>query len=115
MIAHDFTPQVDRANDLHNDTQTIAKSQARRIHELMFNEPMTRLQAARSAGLVQQANVCRMVNDWILAGKAAVHHLGKCPVTGTDDVEFVTTDPAKFPKPAPDLFTPPETLEGSKA
>lgn len=122
MMKHDYTPKVDRANDLSHDSQYTAKSQARRrhsqarvIYNLMQREPLTRLQAARMARLVQQANVCRLVDDWIREGKAAVHHIGRCPVTGSDGVEFITTNRAKFPKPAPDLFTPVEALEGGKA
>lgn len=119
MKRHRSTPKLDRANDLSHDSQNTAKSQARRrqsqarvIFELMHGEPLTRLQAARMAGLVQQANVCRLVDDWIREGKAAIHHIGKCPVTGSDGVEFITTNRALFPKLEPDLFTPAEALEG---
>lgn len=115
MSKHDDTPKKDRANDLPHDSQYTAKSQERVICELMHGEPLTRLQAARMAGLVQQANVCRYVDDWLVEGKAAVHHIGRCPVSKYNEVEFITTDPAKFPKPAPDLFTPPEALEGGSA
>lgn len=124
MKRHSSTPKVDRANDLSHDTQIKGKtqnrprryqSQARVISSLMYREPLTRLQAARMAGLIQQANVCRLVDEWLKNGTAAVHHVGKCPVTGCDGVEFITTDKERFPAPAPDLFTPPDqlpTLEG---
>jgi hypothetical protein len=122
MSKHDNTPKKDRANDLPHDSQYTANTQSRRrqsqervICALMHGEPLTRLQAARMAGLVQQANVCRYVDDWLIEGKAAVHRIGRCPVSNHDGVEFITTNPAKFPKQAPDLFTPPEALEGGSA
>lgn len=114
MMKHDNTPKKDRANDLPHDSQYTANTQARRrqSQERVICEPLTRLQAALMAGLVQQANVCRYVDDWLVEGKAAVHHIGRCPVSKYNEVEFITTNPAKFLKPASDLFTPPEALEG---
>jgi len=118
MKRHRGTPKVDRTNDLSHDTQNKGKSQRRRrresqarvISSLMFREPLTRLQAARMAGLVQQANVCRLVDEWLKRGIAAVHHVGRCPITGYEGVEFITTDKERFPAPVPDLFTPPDQL-----
>jgi hypothetical protein len=119
MMKHDNTPKNDRGNDHQYNTKNVGnsqtdkqrrQSQARLIYWLMSREPMTRLQAGRIAGLVQTSNVCRLVDEWIRQGKAAIHHVGRCPFSNENGVEFITTDRALFPKPEPDLFTPPDQL-----
>lgn len=66
------------------------------IHDYFLNEPASRYMAAIATKVPIQ-NVCRYVEMLKAANSIAVVRKGYCRISG-EPVEFLSTDPEKFPK-----------------
>ncbi len=72
-------------------------TQKQRFYEYLFENTTTCTVAAAATG-VPQKNLCRVKRDLEEADRLAEVRIGRCPFTGKM-AAFLTTDPAKFPKP----------------
>lgn len=72
------------------------EDQNRVVYKLLHDKILTRNQIELITGI--RINViCWRIHDLREQNRIAVVKKGACPVTG-EDVEFLTTDPALFPK-----------------
>lgn len=67
------------------------------VFRYLYDEPRTRAQVADATGIWINS-VCLYVGSFLKQGVARVHHKGICPVKRSHNVEFITTNPALFPK-----------------
>ncbi|MDR1584037.1 MAG: hypothetical protein LBS55_12435 [Prevotellaceae bacterium] len=73
----------------------MKKSDLQIIEAVFSPEPMTMMQATVLTGIPTQY-VCRYVGRLRGEGAIQVYRKDKCPVTGWDGVQFLTTNPALF-------------------
>lgn len=83
-------------NDSGKDTKFLTESQAT-FDILYHGKPMTRYEIAKELG-IERANICRYVGQMLKDGIMQVHHVGVCPISHYPNVQFLTSNPALFPK-----------------
>ena len=85
-----------------SDSKTIKgskKDYAKKLFEVLSNEPISRRMAATKIGFIDQTfMVTQLIYDWIKNGKAQVVCSVKCSRSGRF-VEGITTDQEKFISP----------------
>lgn len=74
----------------------VFQAQIRRFRAYLMEYTTSRYNAAIDTGIPLQ-NVCRYVSMLQKQNAIAVVRMDKCPISG-EMVEFLTTDPEKFPK-----------------
>jgi predicted transcriptional regulator len=79
----------------HSGKDRMKKSDAQIIEEVFSPEPRTMMQATVITGIPTQY-VCRYVGRLRKEGAIQVYRRGKCPITGWNGVQFLTTNPALF-------------------
>lgn len=82
--------------DRGKDSKFLTESQAT-FDILHHGKPMTRYEIAKALG-VERANICRYVGHMLKDGIVQVHHVGVCPISHYPNVQFLTSNPALFPK-----------------
>jgi hypothetical protein len=92
MINHNTTPR----KKLRKDTKKL--SEAERFFEF-FKANTTTVFACEKALGISRANGCRYKKHFESLGLLKVAKMGRCPITGVDGVQFITTNSALFPKP----------------
>lgn len=72
------------------------EAQRRKLHAYLKRHTVSRWMAAEALGIPLQS-VCWAVGQFRKADAVAVVKKGKCAISG-EWVEYITTDPDKFPK-----------------
>lgn len=75
------------------DRQYISDEQ--RVFKAFYEKPKTMLQVAREVK-VERAYICRYVAHLRDRGDIQVHHVGRCPISHWDGVQFLTTNKNLF-------------------
>ena len=106
MKNHLSTPLIS-LNGQHKDSDNLPQTQ--QVSKAFFEKPKTTLQVAIETG-IYRANITRYVGKWKKADKIAVVKIGVCPITKEKGVQYLTTNPAFFPKQRQlNLFEPTKT------
>ena len=82
--------------DLGKSKGKKRQTQARRLRDYLRRHTVSRWMAARATRIPLHV-VCWIVGDLRKADAVAVVNKGRCRISG-QIVEFITTDPDKFPK-----------------
>lgn len=67
-------------------------AQKKRVYKAFSDRPKTMKQVEQQTG-VMRSNICWYVGKWKKTDKIGVAYLGVCPITKTNGVQFLTTDP----------------------
>ena len=88
----------------NKDTKTIADR--KKVKQYLHTHTATRFEIAIHTGIGIQY-VCRHIAELKKHNEVAVIKKGRCSISNYPDVEKLSSDPAKFPKPSQlNLFDP---------
>lgn len=94
MIKHLNTPNT---NGDGNGKDSNYLPQIQQVSKSFFEKPKTSYQVAIDTGITRP-NVCRYVGSLKKSDNIAVVRFGICPISKENGVQFLTTNPAFYPK-----------------
>jgi hypothetical protein len=72
------------------------QGQMKRVFAALYRQPKTMLMVSVETGILR-ANICRYVAKWRKQNSIKIVRKGICPISKSNSVQFLTTNPEFFP------------------